>query len=1105
MRGMVKMLHTYLHALRTQEDFLLAHLYRYAKDGAYTQYTSTREEDWRIALREPAKALAEYIETHNAPEEFHVEERYDESPAAAFGILEAKRHRARGVRFDMFMAMTKLIRQSFLDLIESLEMPEEECALARALTLRFWDKFELGFSKEWVSHQETDVVRDLQDTGRELTSQKNRYLGIFDSMSEGAFVVDRNMRLTAMNSALEQMLGIAFNEVEGKSCEEVLGCESCTSCPLRAAMRDGTNFAGIEIPFRVNGHRLFAQVSGGAINDISGQFAGGVGVLLDITARKRTESLLLLRMRLIDFAATHRLEELLQYTLDEVGTLTDSPIGFYHFVEPDGVTLSLQAWSTRTEREFCTASGKGMHYGLDHAGVWADAVREKRPVIHNDYARLSHRKGLPEGHAPVVRELVVPILRDGVVVAILGIGNKPTDYTADDVSLVAHMADIAWEITRRKRVEEELRASEEKFAAAFRLNAMPMAISTVADGCFIEVNAALTDLLGYSETELIGQTSSALGMFVDLEHRNEIRRTFARNGLVRNWEFTFRTKSGDIRHGLFSAAPLPLSGESRWLIAIADISDRRLAENALQKSEQRFRLLFESMSSAFALHEILLDADGQPYDYRFLQVNTAFEDLTGLRSSEIVGRTVLEVLPGTEAFWIERYGQVARTGIATRFEHYSGELKRFYDVTAYSPEPGQFAVIFTDITERKDAEAARIEMERQIQQMQRLESLGVLAGGIAHDFNNILMAVLGHASMALEELPPSSPARPSVREIENASRRAAELCRQMLAYSGKGKFVIETIYTHELIDEMLHLLKTTISKKALLNLRLDRSIPPIECDATQIRQVLLNLITNASEAIGERSGAITLATGAMECSEDYLSSTFLDENLEPGLYVYLEVSDTGCGMSKETVNRLFEPFFTTKFTGRGLGMAAVLGIVRGHRGAIKVYSEVGKGTSFKILLPAKVTALEGKRGAEKAPPTSWSGSGRVLLVDDEETVRALGKRMLEHIGFSVLTADDGRKALDIYREHAAEIDLVVLDYTMPHMDGEETFRELRRLNPEVRVMMSSGYNEHEISERLSGKGMTGFIQKPYDLHTLRECLRRFSGNGKNPNTPTTAS
>jgi CheY-like chemotaxis protein len=390
---------------------------------------------------------------------------------------------------------------------------------------------------------------------------------------------------------------------------------------------------------------------------------------------------------------------------------------------------------------------------------------------------------------------------------------------------------------------------------------------------------------------------------------------------------------------------------------------------------------------------------------------------------------------------------------------------------------------------REEARSRELKLEQQLQRGQKLESLGVLAGGIAHDFNNILTSVLGSADLALRDLPPSAPARANLLEIVKSSRRAADLCRQMLAFSGRGSFVIEPIDLTAFIEDMSNLLQSGIKKGILLNLNLGKNLPLLLGDSSQLGQLVMNLVINASEAIGDRSGVVAIYTGAVECSREYLTETYAEQNLAPGLYLTLEVTDTGVGMDREIQSRIFEPFFTTKFTGRGLGLAAVLGIVRGHKGALKVYSEPGKGTTLKILLPASEAAQMSSTQTNGSLSSEWRGRGTVLLVDDEETIRALGARMLARLGFEVLTAADGREALSVYREHEAEIVLVLLDLTMPHMDGRETLSELVRINPSVRVVISSGYAEQDITSRFCGRGLAGFVSKPYTLDALRERLQ----------------
>ena len=404
-------------------------------------------------------------------------------------------------------------------------------------------------------------------------------------------------------------------------------------------------------------------------------------------------------------------------------------------------------------------------------------------------------------------------------------------------------------------------------------------------------------------------------------------------------------------------------------------------------------------------------------------------------------------------------------------------------------QPQRFVGTHLDVTARKAAESERLDFEAQMQHTQKLESLGVLAGGIAHDFNNILTAILGNAELALMEISQVSPAVPYIKSINKAAVRAAGLAQQMLAYSGRGKFVSEDTKINELVEEMGHLLAVAISKKVILRYYLAENLPLIDVDAAQIRQVVMNLITNAAEAIGERSGVVTVTTGLIDCSEPYLQGTFTYDDLEPGMYVFVEVADSGCGMDEETTNKLFDPFFTTKFTGRGLGMAAVLGIVRGHKGAIKVYSEPGKGSTFKVLIPALDRPAVEMNHRIKEVDNGWQGRGTILLVDDEETIRALGKEMLKLLGFDVVTAEDGRQGLEVFKVNQSEIVAVILDLTMPHMDGVETYRELRQIDKDIKVIVASGYSENDISDQFAGKGLAGVIQKPFRLFELREKLK----------------
>lgn len=394
-----------------------------------------------------------------------------------------------------------------------------------------------------------------------------------------------------------------------------------------------------------------------------------------------------------------------------------------------------------------------------------------------------------------------------------------------------------------------------------------------------------------------------------------------------------------------------------------------------------------------------------------------------------------------------------------------------------------FRAFLRDLSERRKADQDRRLMESRIQQAQKMEQLGVLAGGVAHDFNNLLAAMLGHAGLARQELPPDSPALPMLDEIVNAAQRAAEMTQQLLAYAGRGHVHVESLDLAHVVDELSHLLRPVMSNKA--NLHLALSAAPIAADASQIRQVVMNLLTNASEALEGNPGDITIRTGVRRSTRAELVSPYLTEELPEGDYSFVSVQDSGVGMEADTLRRVFDPFFTTKFTGRGLGMAAVLGIVRTHRGSIQVTSELGAGSTFLMLLPTTRAGPARGRSARRTPAKSEIvGHGVVLVVDDEESVRTVLSRVLVRAGYKVLSAADGQEALMIFAREVERISAVVLDLTMPRLDGIEVMRLLRRLSPDVRVLLMSGYSDDEVKSRFADEHIAGFLQKPFQNKEL---------------------
>ena len=395
--------------------------------------------------------------------------------------------------------------------------------------------------------------------------------------------------------------------------------------------------------------------------------------------------------------------------------------------------------------------------------------------------------------------------------------------------------------------------------------------------------------------------------------------------------------------------------------------------------------------------------------------------------------------------------------------------------------------VASNLTETKRAEEERRRLEERIQYAQKLESLGILAGGIAHDFNNLLVGVLGNAELLREDMPQTSPLRDRADDIIASAKRAAELSRQMLAYSGQGRFVVEAVDLSKVVLELWELLTATVSRRIRINRVLEPGLD-VECDPSQLRQILMNLVTNAAEAIGDGEGTIEVRTGSMRCDEAYLSGADVTGALTSRTYAFLAVYDSGCGMDESTRRRIFDPFFTTKFLGRGLGLAAAMGIVRGHQGALKVYTEPGKGSCFRVLLPLATRASE-PDSEEEDDHDAPVGSGLVMLADDEESVLKLGEEYLRRFGFDVVTARDGVDAVEVFRKHADEIVAVLLDVTMPRMSGAEALNEIRAIRSEVPILLSSGYSEQIAGVALTDRQAVGFIQKPYERSALRRKLR----------------
>ena len=650
---------------------------------------------------------------------------------------------------------------------------------------------------------------------------------------------------------------------------------------------------------------------------------------------------------------------------------------------------------------------------------------------------------------------------------------------------------IVRDVTEQVRAAEALRAAHEEMETTLR--ALPDLLFVLGvDRRITDFRAPHAELLYTTPDRFIGRTMAEVlppdaAAVIDLAV-DTADRTGSHYGAV----YALDLPSGRRWFDLSIARRGEAGSPERSLVALVrDITAQHVAEDALRSSEAMNRGLVEGAGANIAL----FDPAG-----RVLLLNPSAAELLGGAPGDFTGRRVGEVATILDHKVIaDRLDEVVRTGEPSQFEdpvRLPAGLRWFLSKWQPLLDPDGVLtgvlLIALDITDRKLAEERGRTLAEKLQQTQRLESLGVLAGGIAHDFNNLLSGILGNADLALLELPPGSPAQLLLEQVRQGARRAAELTRQMLAYSGRGRFVIETVQLPQVVTEMGKLLEVSISKKNVLRFEFADSLPAVDVDVAQFRQVVMNLIINASEAIGDRSGVIALRVGAADLDAARLSEYLLGEELAPGSYVTLEVADTGEGMTPEVKERIFEPFFSTKFAGRGLGLSATLGIVRGHRGGIHIRSAPGDGTTFLIVLPASTReALAAGSGTSK--PLGWRGAGLILVVDDEESVRSTSRRMLERMGFEVLAAGGGREALVLLDAHAERVRAVLLDLTMPDLDGVQTCTQIQRQWPALPVVLTSGYSEQEVMPRFAERKPAAFLQKPYGYDTLLEAMRAVLG------------
>jgi two-component system, cell cycle sensor histidine kinase and response regulator CckA len=924
---------------------------------------------------------------------------------------------------------------------------------------RNWTEAEIALAHEaveriWPAVERARAAQEREAARAALAAQSRFVETTLSSIPDYVYACGRDRKFVYANRATQKLYGLNASEVKGKSLADV-GCP-----PELAARINGQIDRIFQSGETIEDEAFFTSPAGvGAIYEfVMGPVAAGdgsvelvVGVSRDVTERRRLEQ----RLR----ESEERLRTVVENSRDGINLL-DLATGRYVLMSPAQVELT--GFTVEEINNIPAAEALERVHPEDReislkqqelvaAGEELPAPAEYRwKVKSGEYRWFSDSRKL-------VRDA------EGRPVALVGVSRDITD---------------------QKRAEHALREAQAILRGFFDSAPFLMGIAEFdgVRGVVISGNRAMAEFFGLEAADLSGKTARELGVPAEVEHawtERYLECTLDAGPLQFECEYPCSTDPRWFRATVAHLGTGP-AGNPRFSFVVEDITRRKRVENELRLSEERYRMMFDTMLEGFSIGEVVLDAEGRPADFRFLETNPAFETQSGL--SNVRGRLMRELVPGHEPYWFERLGQVALTGRPERFLNEAKALNRWFDVSAYrigGSGSRKVAFLFSDVTESRRA-------EERLRQAQKLESIGLLAGGIAHDFNNLLVGVIGNASLAEDILPPEHPAVEMVRKVVKTGEQLAHLTRQMLAYAGKGRFFLERLNLSAAIPEMVGLVQSSISKKVLLLLELNRDIPAIEADRGQMQQVLMNLVLNAAEAIGTQDGLVTVRTGLQAVDEAWNRRHPEAGDLRPGEYVCLEVQDNGCGMDESTRARIFDPFFSTKFIGRGLGLAAVSGIVRGHHGAIAVHTAPGEGSTFQVLFPA-VAGPALKPAVESR--AALRVSGVVLVVDDEHIVRQTARNALERSGCTVLAAYDGSAAIDVFKRYPGRIDLVVLDLSMPGMSGEETLPELRKIRPDVKVLVSSGYSEAEAMKLFHGQKVSGFVQKPYTASALADKVR----------------
>jgi two-component system, cell cycle sensor histidine kinase and response regulator CckA len=881
-------------------------------------------------------------------------------------------------------------------------------------------------------------VTERKKAQQALRESEERYRQITENSLTGVFI-HQDGKFVYINRRAAQGLGYSATELIGKPVWEVVAPEDREMAKGMVAAR----LQGKQNPT----HYQFRVLTS------NGEIRWAEALATDIEHDNRPATL----ANVVDITDRKYAEEALRRSEERYRSLYEDNPSMYFTMDVQGTVLSVNRFGAE-ELGYSAEELVGQPVLMVFHEDDREAVRQQLAKCLQNPMQTAHwefRKVRKDGSILWAKE---------VARSIRGVDGNPLVFV------------VCEDVTERKQAENALQESEERFRTAFQTSPDAVAITSLSDGVYIEANNGFTEITGFTREDLIGKSSLELNLW-NARDRDRVIAELNERGHVTNLEAQFRLKDGRLRTGLMSARIIGLGGEPHLLTVTRDVEDWKKAEQSLRESEEKYRTLFEESIDAVYIttrEGILVDA------------NQAFLDLFGFSREEAKNMDILTIY--TDAAErrrvqeeIQRKGSVRDYEI--RYRKKDGtEIECLLSSALRLDKDGTilgYQGIIRDVTDRRL-------LQRQLLQAQKMEAIGTLAGGIAHDFNNLLQVTMGYSEVLLSKKDKAHPEYARLQQILQAGRSGAELVQRLLTLSRKTESKQRPIDLNQQIEQVRRLLDRTIPKMINIELRLEELLATVNADPTQIEQIIMNLAVNARDAMPE-GGKLTLSTGNVILDEAYCR---VHPGAKPGKYLLLAISDTGSGMDKEILDRMFEPFFTTKSVGggTGLGLAMVYGIVKQHGGHITCESQPGHGTVFKIYLPAiEEQEIVSDELAEE--PKLPGGTETILLVDDEDVVRDLGELILSESGYKVLTARNGKEALDIYRRERESISLVILDLIMPEMGGKQCMQELLKINPTMRVLVASGYASGGTARDAVQLGAKAFVNKPFNVAQLLQQVR----------------